>query len=87
MVPFQKQDKLVEHQSLLRYLSLLLNFSILSSGCTVELALAPCCLKILVDKQDNPSIPIKNNPSDVMILVVLHNLSNCLNFRRLRLLF
>jgi len=32
-----------------------------------------CCLKILVDKQDNVSIPIKNNPTDSVIVFALYN--------------
>ena len=32
-----------------------------------------CCLKILVDKQDNPSVAINNNPIDIVILFVLYN--------------
>jgi hypothetical protein len=31
-------------------------------GPSVQIKLSCCWLKILVDKQDNPSIPIKNNP-------------------------
>jgi hypothetical protein len=32
-----------------------------------------CCLKILVDKQDNASTPIDNNPRDSLIVFVIYN--------------
>ena len=32
-----------------------------------------CCLKILVDKKDNASVAINNNPIDIVILFVLYN--------------
>jgi hypothetical protein len=32
-----------------------------------------CCLKILVDKKDNASVAINNNPMDIVILFVLCN--------------
>jgi hypothetical protein len=32
------------------------------------------CLKILVDKQDNGSIAINNNPRDIALFFVLRNL-------------
>ena len=32
-----------------------------------------CCLKILVDKKDNASVAINNNPIDIVILFVLCN--------------
>ena len=32
-----------------------------------------CCLKILVDKKDNASVAINNNPIDVVMLFVLCN--------------
>jgi len=29
-----------------------------------------CCLKILVDKQDNTSVAINNNPRDILLFVL-----------------
>ena len=32
-----------------------------------------CCLKILVDKQDNASVAINNNPRDILLFVLCNN--------------
>ena len=32
-----------------------------------------CCLKLLVDKQDNVSVDINNNPKGIVIGFVLYN--------------